>query len=53
MTIINDIEVDEKIALKLLQRIILEERTNLKTKKYSDSEMVNRIKGLIQAEVKC
>lgn len=53
MTIINNIDVDKQIALKLLQRLILEERNNLKTKKYSDSEMVNKIKILIQAEVKC
>lgn len=53
MASINNIDIDEKVALKLLQRLILEERTNLKTKKYSDSEMVNRIKSLIQAEVKC
>lgn len=53
MAIINGVDVDEKIALKLLQRLILEERNNIKTKKYSDSEMVNKIKLIIQAEVKC
>ena len=36
-----------------MKKIIILEKTNLKTKKYNDVEMVKKIKRIIEEEVEC
>lgn len=49
----NDLEIDEKTSQIIMKRIIILEKTNLKTKKYNDVEMVKKIKSIIEEEVEC
>lgn len=49
----NQIEIDEKKAERLLRKIIIMEKQNLRTKQYNDAEMVRRIKKAIEEEVEC
>jgi hypothetical protein len=49
----SDLEIDEKTAQRIMKRIIILEKTNLKTKKYNDVEMVKKIKSIIEEEVEC
>ncbi|WP_312668509.1 hypothetical protein [Tissierella praeacuta] len=51
--IINGVEVDTQRAQKILTKLIIREKTNIKTKQYNDSQMVNQIKKLIEEEVQC
>lgn len=51
--IINGIEIDTKKANRMLQRIIIREKTNIKTKQFNDLEMVKKIKKMIEEEVQC
>lgn len=51
--VINGIEVDTQRAQKILTKLIIREKTNIKTKQYNDSQMVNQIKKLIEEEVEC
>lgn len=51
--IVNGIEVDIQKAQRLLTKIILREKTNIKTKQYNDTQMVNQIKKMIEEEVEC
>lgn len=51
--IVNGIEVDTIRAHRILTKIIVREKTNIKTKQYSDPQMVNQIKKLIEEEVEC
>ena len=51
--IINGVEVDTQRAQKILTKLIIREKTNIKTKQYNDSQMVNQIKKLIEEEVEC
>lgn len=50
---VNGIEVDRVKAQKLLQKLILREKTNIKTKEKNDGEMVRMIKKMIEEEVEC
>lgn len=50
---INGVEVDTRRAQKILTKLIIREKTNIKTKQYNDSQMVNQIKKLIEEEVEC
>lgn len=45
--------VDDKKVLHLIKRIIIEEARNIKSGEKSDREMVERIKDMIEEEVKC
>jgi len=45
------IEVDK--AQAIMQKIYDLEKTNLRTKQYTSSAMVDKIKGLIEEEVEC
>ena len=45
--------VDDKIVARLIKRIIIEEARNIKSGEKSDREMVERIKDMIEEEVKC
>lgn len=37
----------------MLQHIIVREKTNIKTKQFNDTEMVKKIKKMIEEEVQC
>jgi len=49
----NGIEIDTKKINKLLKRLIIKEKSNIKTKQYNDAEMVKIIKKMIEEEVEC
>lgn len=49
----NGIEIDTKKVNKLLKRLIIKEKSNIKTKQYNDAEMVKIIKKMIEEEVEC
>lgn len=51
--IVNGIEVDIQKAQRLLTKLILREKTNIKTKQYNDTQMINQIKKMIEEEVEC
>jgi len=51
--VVNGVEVDTRKAQIMLQRIIVKEKTNIKTKQYNDLEMVKKIKKMIEEEVQC
>ena len=50
---INSIEVDEKIANRLLNKLILLEKNNIRTKQYGDPDMVKKIKKMIEEDTEC
>lgn len=50
---INGVEIDAEKADALLKRIIIKEKTNIKTKQYNDGEMVKMIKKLIEEAAEC
>jgi len=50
---INGVEIDAEKADALLIKIIIMEKTNIKTKQYNDGEMVKMIKKLIEEEAEC
>jgi hypothetical protein len=50
---VNGIEVEKGKAQKMLQKLILREKTNIKTKEKNDGEMVRMIKKMIEEEVEC
>ncbi|MBP7508524.1 MAG: hypothetical protein KA807_11920 [Prolixibacteraceae bacterium] len=52
-TIINGIEIDTEKAQKMLTKLIMIEKKNIKTKQYNDGEMVKIIKKMIEEEVQC
>lgn len=45
--------VDKVKAAKIMQKIIIEEAANLKSKGKSDSDMVRTIQKMIEEEVQC
>ena len=49
----NRIEIDKKKAQRLLRKIIMKEKRNLKTKEKNQAEMVKMIKAMIKEEVEC
>ncbi len=49
----NSTELDQKKIKRLLKKIVIAEKTNLKTKQYSYGPMVNKIKKMIEEEVEC
>jgi hypothetical protein len=50
---INGVEIDAEKADALLKRIIIKEKTNIKTKQHNDGEMVRMIKKLIEEVAGC
>lgn len=50
---INGVEIDAEKADSLLKRIIIKEKTNIKTKQHNDGEMVKMIKKLIEEVAEC
>lgn len=51
--IVNGIEVDVDKAQRLIKKVIVKEKRNLSTKEFGDSEMVKKIKKMIEEEVEC
>lgn len=51
--VINSITINTETATKILQRVIVKENNNIKTKEKNDGEMVRLIQKLIQEEVEC
>ena len=52
-TVVNGVEIDTRKAQLMLQKIIVKEKTNIKTKQFNDLEMVKKIKKMIEEEVQC
>jgi len=50
---VNGVEIDTRKAQRLLQHIIVKEKTNIKTKQFNDTEMARKIKKMIEEEVQC
>ena len=50
---VNGVEIDTKKAQRMLQHIIVREKTNIKTKQFNDTEMAKKIKKMIEEEVHC
>ena len=44
---VNGVEIDVQKARRMLQRIIVREKTNIKTKQFNDTEMAKKIKKMI------
>lgn len=49
----NGVKIDTQKAQKILQKIIIKENNNLKTKDKNDGQMEKIIQDLIQEEVEC
>ena len=50
---VNGVEIDTKKAQRMLQHIIVREKTNIKTKQFNDTEMAKKIKKMIEEELQC
>ena len=50
---VNGIEVDTEKAKRMLQKIIIREKNNIKPKQFNDVEMARKIKKMIEEEVEC
>lgn len=51
--IVGGIEVDTEKANRLMSKLIIKEKTNIKTKQLNDGQMVAAIKKMIEEEVEC
>jgi hypothetical protein len=47
------IKIDQKVVDRLLKKIVLLEKRNLKTKEYGYVLIVKKIKEMIEEEVEC
>lgn len=45
-------EIDQAKAVRMIKEILKLEQENLKTKKYRDPEMIDKIKNIIEEEVR-
>jgi len=50
---IESVIIDTERIDRLLKKIILREKTNLKTREKTDAQMVQMIKKMIEEEVEC
>ena len=50
---VNGVEIDTQKAQRMLQKVIVREKTNIKTKQFNDTEMAKKIKKMIEEEVQC
>lgn len=50
---IDGINIDTEKAQKMLIKLIIREKKNIKTKQYNDGEMVKIIKKMIEEEAQC
>jgi hypothetical protein len=53
LTMADSNQVDEKVVRRLMNKIIIQENRNNKSRAKSDSQMVTEIKKMIEEEVKC
>ncbi|MEG0692423.1 MAG: hypothetical protein RR444_05010 [Oscillospiraceae bacterium] len=53
MAEINGIQIDEKKAKRLLQKLVMMEKKNIVSKQDGDTKMVEKIKKMIEEEVEC
>ncbi|MGI5997227.1 MAG: hypothetical protein GYA02_04325 [Clostridiaceae bacterium] len=51
--VVNGIEIDTEKVQRMLGKIIVREKTNLKTREKTDAQMVQMIKKMIEEEVEC
>ncbi len=51
--IVNGVEIDRVKANRMLQKLIIREKKNVKTKEYRPIDMVNMIIRMIEEEVQC
>lgn len=51
--IYNNVEIEKNKVDRILVKLIKLEKENLKTKRFSDREMVKKIMKLIEEEVQC
>ena len=51
--IVNGIEVEVEKAQRLIKKVIVKEKRNLSTKEFGTTEMVKKIKKMIEAAVEC
>ena len=50
---VNGVEIDTEKAHRLLQKLVIKEKTHIKSKERNDTQMVAEIKKMIQEEVEC
>lgn len=53
MAEVHDIQIDKTKAKRLLTKLILMEKQNIRTKQFNDTEMVKKIKKAIEEEAEC
>lgn len=53
MVEVNGVKVDTERVNRLLARLIIAEKKNIRTKEKNDMQMVNTIKKMIEEEVEC
>jgi hypothetical protein len=51
--VVDGVEIDTDKVDRMLQKIILREKKNLKTREKTEAQMVQMIKKLIEEEVEC
>lgn len=51
--VVNGIDVDVDKAQRLIKKVIVKEKRNLSTKEFGSTEMVRKIKKMIEEEVEC
>lgn len=49
----HNIQIDKTKAKRLLMKLILMEKHNIRTKQFNDAEMVMKIKKAIEEEIEC
>ena len=49
----NGVPIDTEKVQRMLQKIIIREKTNLQTREKTDVQMVQMIKKMIEEEVEC
>lgn len=49
----QNIQIDKTKVKRILMKLILMEKQNLRTKQFNDAEMVKKIKKAIEEEVEC
>lgn len=50
---VNNITIDEQKVRRIMLKLIMEEKRNIKTKENSENQMVKVIKRIIKEEVQC
>lgn len=53
IVVIEGVGIDQEKVKRLLRKLILREKMNLKTREKSDAQMVRDIQRMIEEEVQC